>query len=90
MANSIHATGRATWQSGAGSSPMSRIASRAWATARSMLRTLQTSRLMSVLAGMSDVQLAEIGITRGDIPRYATWLMSNGHDGTAPESTGGP
>ena len=40
------------------------------------LRTLQIARMMSVLANMSDQQLAETGITRSEIPEYALRLMS--------------
>lgn len=41
----------------------------------SVLRALQTGRMMSTLTNMSDDQLAQIGITRADIPRYALKLM---------------
>lgn len=44
--------------------------------AKSVLRALQTARIMSVLANMSDQQLARIGISRSDIPQYAEGLMS--------------
>ena len=44
--------------------------------AKSALRTLQTAQMMSVLANMSDQQLAQIGISRSEIPQYADRLMS--------------
>ena len=54
-----------------------RGAARALAAAKAIGRTLQTARMMSVLANMSDQQLDEIGISRSDIPLYAERLMSN-------------
>ena len=41
----------------------------------SVVHTLQVARMMSVLSEMSDTQLAQIGITRSDIPRYAASLF---------------
>ena len=43
---------------------------------KSALRALQTARMLSVLANMSDQQLAQIGISRSEIPQYADRLMS--------------
>lgn len=43
--------------------------------AKSTLTTLQTARMMSVLSDMSDQQLAQIGISRSDIPEYAERLI---------------
>lgn len=44
--------------------------------AAAVVRALQVARMMSVLAGMSDGQLAAIGITRADIPRHVAKLMA--------------
>ncbi|WP_169731241.1 DUF1127 domain-containing protein [Leisingera methylohalidivorans] len=41
------------------------------------MKTLETARMMSVLAAMNDQQLTQIGISRSDIPRYAEWLISD-------------
>ncbi|WP_108862240.1 DUF1127 domain-containing protein [Ruegeria sp. Alg231-54] len=45
--------------------------------ARIALKTLQMARMMSTLSNMSDHQLAQIGISRSDIPNYAEKLMAN-------------
>ena len=45
--------------------------------ARSGLRALQMARMLSTLSSMSDHQLAQIGISRSDIPKYAATLMEN-------------
>ncbi len=47
------------------------------ASVKSTLRALQTARMMSVLASMSDAQLAQIGITRCEIPRHAEKLIAD-------------
>ncbi|MDP5220603.1 DUF1127 domain-containing protein [Ruegeria sp. 2205SS24-7] len=51
----------------------------AWvgSTASSALKTLQMARMLSTLSNMSDYQLAEIGISRSDIPEYAAKLMAD-------------
>ncbi|WP_390910354.1 DUF1127 domain-containing protein [Pseudosulfitobacter sp. SM2401] len=46
------------------------------AKANAALRTLQVARMMSTLSSMSDIQLAQIGISRSDIPEYAETLMA--------------
>ncbi len=43
---------------------------------RAGLRTVQTARMMSALAQMSDEQLSQIGITRADIPNYTDKIMA--------------
>lgn len=43
--------------------------------AASVLRTLQIARMTSVLAKMSDVDLAQIGISRSEIRQYAERLI---------------
>jgi uncharacterized protein YjiS (DUF1127 family) len=53
------------------------ILARFGAKAKSTLRTLQMARMQSVLSNMSDHQLAQIGIQRSDIPKYAELLMAN-------------
>lgn len=50
------------------------------ATTKSVLRAMQTARMMSALASMNDHQLAAIGITRSEIPQYAEKLMSQETD----------
>lgn len=44
---------------------------------RSALRLLQMARMLSTLSNMSDHQLAQIGILRSDIPKYAETLMAD-------------
>jgi len=46
------------------------------AKANTALKALQMARMMSVLSNMSDYQLAQIGISRSDIPKYAETLMA--------------
>ncbi|WP_254693246.1 DUF1127 domain-containing protein [Sulfitobacter sp. SK011] len=46
------------------------------AKAHSAMRTLQMARMLSTLSNMSDHQLAQIGIQRSDIPKYAETLMA--------------
>jgi uncharacterized protein YjiS (DUF1127 family) len=41
------------------------------------LTRMQTARMISVLAQMSDTQLHQIGITRGEITDYAEMLIIN-------------
>jgi len=53
--------------------PLTRIG----AKAHGVLRTLQMARMLSILSNMSDSQLAQIGISRSDIPKYAETLMSS-------------
>ncbi len=48
---------------------------KALAGATSLVKTMQTARMMSTLARMSDKQLEQIGISRSDIPRYAVGLI---------------
>lgn len=45
--------------------------------AKAILKTLQLARMISTLSSMSDHQLAQIGITRSDIPKYAEELMAD-------------
>lgn len=47
----------------------------------SWLRALQLARMKSVLMSMSDEQLAQIGIIRTEISRYAKSLMSDDQGG---------
>ena len=47
------------------------ILARIGARAHSALKSLQMARMLSTLANMSDHQLAQIGIRRSDIPKYA-------------------
>tara|TARA_R110002124_G_scaffold104370_10_gene254327 strand:- start:10215 stop:10589 length:375 start_codon:yes stop_codon:yes gene_type:complete len=41
------------------------------------LQVMQTARMMHILSGFGDKQLAEIGIERCDIPSYAERLVSS-------------
>ena len=43
--------------------------------AKSILKNIQMARMLSVLSRMSDYQLAQIGIPRSDIAKYAEALM---------------
>jgi uncharacterized protein YjiS (DUF1127 family) len=53
------------------------ILARFGAKAKSTLKALQMARMLSVLSNMSDHQLAQIGIQRSDIHKYAETLMTN-------------
>lgn len=80
MATSLHPMESVRRTASATAKPITafllRFAAQTQITARSVLRPLQTARMMSVLANMSDQQIAEIGISRSDIPQYADRLMS--------------
>lgn len=52
------------------------LLARLGAKAHGVLKTLQMARMLSTLADMSDHQLAQIGISRADIPKYAEELMT--------------
>ncbi|WP_245744625.1 DUF1127 domain-containing protein [Aliiroseovarius sediminilitoris] len=54
-----------------------RIGSKALAKAHIALKALQMTRMLSTLSKLSDHQLAQIGITRSDIPSYAEKLMKD-------------
>ncbi|MEL6523948.1 MAG: DUF1127 domain-containing protein [Pseudomonadota bacterium] len=56
---------------------LARFGRSALTKARIALKTLQMARMMSSLSNMSDHQLAQIGISRSDIPNYAEKLMAN-------------
>ncbi len=47
------------------------------AKAKAALRGLQMGRMLSTLSNMSDYQLAQIGISRSDIPEYAEKLLAD-------------
>lgn len=53
------------------------ILARLGVKAKSGLRAMQTAQMQSTLSSMSDHQLAQIGISRSDIPKYAATLMEN-------------
>jgi len=55
---------------------LTRFGSKALAKAHAALRALQMARMLSTLSNMSDYQLAQIGISRSDIPKYASTLMA--------------
>lgn len=52
------------------------ILARIGAKAKSALKALQMARMQSVFSNMNDHQLAQIGIQRSDIPKYAETLMA--------------
>lgn len=49
---------------------------KAMTKANGALRSLQMGRMMAILSNMSDQQLAQIGVTRPDIPQYAKELIT--------------
>lgn len=49
----------------------------ALAKAQAGLKAFQMARMMSTLSSMNDRQLAQIGISRSDIPTYAEKLMAD-------------
>ncbi|WP_299784641.1 DUF1127 domain-containing protein [uncultured Marivita sp.] len=55
------------------------IALLAWVgnKAKAALKALQMARMLSTLSHMSDYQLAQIGISRSEIPAYAEKLMAD-------------
>lgn len=55
---------------------ITQLVRRALAKADAALKTLQIARMMTTLSNMSDHQLAQIGISRSDIPKYAETLMA--------------
>lgn len=55
----------------------SQFARRALAAVTSFVRSLQTARMISTLSGMSDYQLAQLGIKRAGIRQYADHLMAH-------------
>lgn len=57
------------------------LLTRSRANGASWLRRLQLARMKSVLMSMSDEQLAQVGITRKEISRYAEKLTSEQQDG---------
>ncbi|QCO58099.1 DUF1127 domain-containing protein (plasmid) [Pseudorhodobacter turbinis] len=50
---------------------------KAYGLAGSLVKALQMSRMISTLSGMNDRQLAQIGISRAEIPQYAVSLMAD-------------
>lgn len=56
---------------------LARLGSNAVVKANGALRTMKMARMLSTLSNMSDYQLAQIGISRSDIPKYAETLMAN-------------
>ena len=46
------------------------------ATVSAAFGRVMLGRMRSALSGLSDRQLAEIGICRADIPAHAEWLLS--------------
>ncbi len=53
------------------------IGGKALARARTLKKSLQLARMVSVLASMNDDQLFQIGILRSEIPKYAKTLMAD-------------
>ena len=52
------------------------LMARIGAKAQAVLKALQMARMLSTLSNMSDSQLAQIGISRSDIPKYAETLIA--------------
>lgn len=52
-----------------------RVGSKFRANARLAVRAVQTARMVSTLMNMTDNQLAQVGISRSEIPQYAEKLM---------------
>lgn len=79
MATSLISTGTAhvpaALRSIRAPSRLMRFAARTRNRAGMTLKTLQKGRMMSALSELSDAQLAEIGISRPEIPRYAERLI---------------
>lgn len=55
----------------------SKLLAKATVKAKAILKTLQLARFMSTLCHLSDYQLAQIGITRSEIPAYAAKLLAD-------------
>ncbi|SLN74173.1 hypothetical protein ROA7450_04204 [Roseovarius albus] len=47
------------------------------AKAKTALKAFQKARMLSALSNLGDYQLAQIGISRSDIPKYAEKLMAD-------------
>lgn len=58
-------------------SVVAKFGGKALAKAHIALKALQLARMLSTLSNMSDRQLAEIGISRSEIPEYAEKLMAD-------------
>ncbi len=67
--------------SGIAATTVCAIASRIGRGAKNVLVQTQIARLQSVLHGMDDDLLKQIGITRSGISKYAEDLITNKHDG---------
>tara|TARA_R110000850_G_scaffold109051_5_gene221818 strand:- start:332 stop:628 length:297 start_codon:yes stop_codon:yes gene_type:complete len=55
---------------------LGRIGVKVGRAAHNFLYTAQVARMISTLSRLSDNQLAQIGISRSDIPKYAETLMA--------------
>lgn len=55
--------------------------SRVGGACQTVVRIFQTAKMMQILCGLGDRQLAEIGIERCDIPSYAERLISSARTG---------
>lgn len=55
---------------------------------QTVLQIFQTARMMQILCGLGDRQLAEIGIERCDIPNYAERLISSARTGGGDKRPG--
>ena len=53
------------------------LLARIGAKARVVYKALQMARMLSILSNMSDHELAQICISRSDIPKYAETLMAS-------------
>lgn len=66
VSNLVHAIGR--------------LAGKGLGAVHASITALQTARMLSTLSNMSNEQLAQIGISRSDIPTYAKTLMARAQD----------
>ncbi|SMO85394.1 protein of unknown function [Ruegeria faecimaris] len=93
MAFSVHSTATIRPDKanlGTVSNAIYRFAARSTAMAKSVLKAIHAARTKSVLANMSDQQLAAIGITRSEILQYAERLIAQETDGKNQDQCGGP
>ncbi|KIN61999.1 hypothetical protein Z946_855 [Sulfitobacter noctilucicola] len=45
---------------------------------RAGTRAMQQARMIGILSSMTDAQLAQVGITRAEIPQHALKMLSDG------------
>lgn len=75
MAVNVHSSSHSIPHDAEASGGLGGFGRKLLASVASFLRSVQMARMISTLSGMTDTQLAEIGIARRDIPAYAERLM---------------